>query len=264
MKSTHSLRRQLRALWVTNLVLFAAVCIAATPAVRPLLLDTSNHPTENVDFASTHWTGDPTSGKAIAPLSVTTPTLNTSGAMTFSATLGYFFNNGNNSDFTIGNNQAGRVVVNFPLGLQVRGGPLGLGATYSQADVLFNRVATGSASLTDASGNAGSLTLGNLTASGYISFDGGLGYSDGVGDLALTGALSTVGGGYFDQRNNGGYISTNNGGYVDTSNGGGHISTNGNISPTDSNAPVGSLWMDQQGHNGHVLWVKETTGWVGK
>ena len=57
MKSTRSLRRQLRALWLTNLVLFAAVCVAATPAVRPLFLDTSNHPTAHVDLADTHWTG---------------------------------------------------------------------------------------------------------------------------------------------------------------------------------------------------------------
>ena len=70
MKSTRSLRRQLRALWIANALLVAAVCVAATPAVRPLFLDTSNHPTAYVDFGDNHWTGtlDPARLPASAPL----------------------------------------------------------------------------------------------------------------------------------------------------------------------------------------------------
>ena len=76
MTTFRQLSRPLRAAIVASYVLaLALVATAATPGFRTLLLDANNHPTTTVDFASSHWTGDPTSGKAINPASTgaTTP-----------------------------------------------------------------------------------------------------------------------------------------------------------------------------------------------
>ena len=105
---------------------------------------------------------------------------------------------------------------------------------------------------------------------------------DGTGSLAISGALSaaggitegddggridtTNGGGVIDTSYGGGGIYTSYGGGIYTSYGGGYIVTDGSGVPTDSGAPLGSLYMDQDpdGTSGHVLWVMERSGWAGK
>ena len=72
----HSLRRWLHALIGVNIALLCALCLAATPAVRPLLLASgTNQPTTRLNLSGPNVTGDPTSGKAINPASIgaTTP-----------------------------------------------------------------------------------------------------------------------------------------------------------------------------------------------
>ncbi len=117
---------------------------------------------------------------------------------------------------------------------------------------------------------------GNLSVSGKLNATGGthagrIDISNSGGNIFTSnggGNLDTSGGGgTIDTGDTGGPISTkSSGGRFDTSNGGGYILTNGYGAPIDSSAPLGSVYMDQDpaGASGHVLWVMEPTGWVGK
>ncbi len=97
-------------------------------------------------------------------------------------------------------------------------------------------------------------TSGGAITTGYQGID-----TSGGGYLATAGSIDTTGGG-----------SIVTGGNIDTSGGGGLIATNGHGSPEGVvSGAVGSLYTDQDGTPGHVLYVKEpgsdgSHGWAAK
>ena len=184
MKSTRSLRRQLRALWLTNLVLLAAVCLAATPATRSLFLDESNHPTTNVDFASSHWTGDPTSAKAINPASIGATTPGTGAFTTLSAGTGFTYGPLGYLGGVTGLQLQTPLIMQAQI-LMAYGSHIQVGDANNANSLQFNTAnlaETGAGVLALQAGSGpGSLTLGT------ISFDDGMGYSDGTGIVHVVG-----------------------------------------------------------------------------
>ena len=117
----------------------------------------------------------------------------------------------------------------------------------------------------------------DMTQGGFVATGGNIDTTQGGSiTTGYGGYLSTAdgqngSGGFLDLSNAGGpLITSNNGGYVVTSDGGGNIRTNGHGSPEGVlPAPVGSLYTDQDGTAGHVLYVKEpgsddSHGWAAK
>ncbi len=110
---------------------------------------------------------------------------------------------------------------------------------------------------------------GNLSVSGSLNTGGAILegiYSGAISTLYYGGSIDTSNGGGSLRTNGGGTIDTSYGGSINTSYGGGYLITDGNGAPADPDAPLGSLYMDQDpdGASGHVLWIMEPTGWVGK
>ncbi len=121
---------------------------------------------------------------------------------------------------------------------------------------------------------AGSITTGN---GGYIRTGGPIDTSNGGSiDTSNSGGNinTSTGGGSIDTSLGGGSITTGSGGYIATggpidTTGGGSLTLSGYGPPEGTvSAPVGSLYTDQDGAPGAVLYVKESgpdnTGWVAK
>ena len=173
--SLHSLHHELRWTQASLALTVAALLCAATPAVRPLFLAAgTNQPTTPINLSGPNVTGDPTSGKAINPASVVAggAALNEYGT-----TIALIYLHSRQAVF--------RGPSNFLFSWTPGNG-------YAAPDIGFSRVAPGGLALGNGTpgDTSGSLTLGNLTASGYLSFDGGAGYSDGLGTLTVAGLRS--------------------------------------------------------------------------
>ena len=176
--SLHSLRRQLRWTQAALALTVAALLCAATPAVRPLFLAAgTNQPTTPVSLAGANWTGTLDAGR-----------LPGTGSFNNVITPNMISPNG---PLQVGGSGNGTLSL---VGGVYYGGGISLHTIDALPLASFD-AQTGSLTLNR--GGGGNLTIqGTFTAGGpaliggAISFDGGSGYSDGLGTLTVAGLRS--------------------------------------------------------------------------